>query len=193
VAADSKSISARSTTPTVNRAHRTVTLVAGLLTLGAFLEIAPAVAAADGDAEQHRVAVLELGATGEREISERSSHLGPAVGIEIEAIEDWLEIELGASRNRSRGATNWELELPFKRPFRLSGTIEVMPGLGPTWTHTTSPGERASTWGTEAVLDFFFWRTPQLGWYLEPGYGITFGYGNNKSVTLTAGFFYAVQ
>lgn len=66
------------------------------------------------------MAVLEFGATGEREISERNSHLGPAVGIEIEPIENWLEMEFGASTYRSHGATNWELELPLKKPFRLS-------------------------------------------------------------------------
>jgi hypothetical protein len=101
-------------------------------------------AAEESEANDH-VAVLELGATGEREITENTSHLGPAVGIEIEPIENLLEIEFGASTYRSQGATNWELELPFKKPFRLSGTIEVMPGVGPTWSHTTQPGVRSRT------------------------------------------------
>lgn len=82
-------------------------------------------AAADNDEKQDHVAVLELGATGEREISERNSHIGPAVGIEIEPIENWLEIECGASTYRSGGATNWELELPFKKPFRLPSGIAL--------------------------------------------------------------------
>jgi hypothetical protein len=73
--------------------------------------------------------VLELGAAAEREISERASHLGPAVGIEVEPIENWLEIELGATTYKARGATDWELELPFKKPFRLTSSVEMMPGL----------------------------------------------------------------
>ena len=115
--------------------------------------------------------------------------MGPAVGIEIEPIENWLEVELGASIYRSQGATDWELELPFKKPFRLSDTIEVMPGLGPTWAHT--PGG-PTVWGSEAVIDLFFWGSKRFGWYLEPSYGITFGNGNKKSAALTAGFFFAI-
>jgi hypothetical protein len=153
---------------------------------------APATAIAEDEEEQHHVAVLELGATGKREITENASHIGPAIGIEVEPIENWLTIELGASTNRSRGATNWEIELPFKVPFRLSRNIEIMPGLGPTWAHTTQPGERPSTWGVKAKLDFFFWRTKHLGWYLAPSYGLTLGNGNKKSVALTGGIFFAV-
>lgn len=41
-----------------------------------------------------------------------------------------MVVEFGASTYRSQGSTNWELELPFKKPFRLSNTIEVMPGMG---------------------------------------------------------------
>jgi hypothetical protein len=151
-----------------------------------------AVAATDDGAEQEQkhLAVFELGATEEWEISEHDSHLGPVVGIEIEPIENWLEIEFGASTSRSRGATNWELELPFKKPFRLSSTVEVMPGLGPTWTHTTQSGEHAGTWGAEAVIDFFFWRSQHLGWYLEPSYGIR--NGAKKSAALTGGLFFTL-
>jgi hypothetical protein len=169
-----------------------VMLMAGALALCAPLQIAAAIAAPDESAEQDHRVILELGATGEREISEHLSHIGPAVGVEIEPIENWLEVELGASTYRSRGATNWEVDLPFKKPFRLSSTIEVMPGVGPTWTHTTQPGERPSTWGAEAVIDLFFWRSKRIGWFLEPSYGIALGNGNKKSVALTGGIFFAV-
>ncbi len=165
-------------------------VVAALL-LGTLLKAIPAVAAADDNMEQDHVAVLELGVTGERELSEHSSHLGPAIGIEVEPIENWLEIEFGASTYRSHGATNWELELPFKKAFRLSSILEIMPGLGPTWNHTSQSGA-VSTWGAEMVLDVFIWRTKHIGWYLEPSYGIAFGNGNHKSVALTGGLFFAV-
>jgi hypothetical protein len=148
----------------------------------------PALAGGDEDS----VAILEFGASAEREISERTSHVGPAVGIEVEPIEDLLEIEFGAATSRSHVATNWELDLPFKLPLRLATNIELMPGLGPTWAHTTAAGERSSTWGGEMVLDLFVWRNKRFGWFLEPSYGITFGAGNKKSASLTAGFFFAV-
>jgi hypothetical protein len=164
----------------------------GSFTFCALLEVGPAIAATDEGAEQDHLVIFELGASGEREISEHTSHIGPAVGLEIEPIENWLEIELGASTFRSQGARNWELELPFKKPFRLSSTIEVMPGLGPTWSYTAQPGTRSSTWGAEAVIDLFFWRSKRLGWYLEPSYGIALGNGNQKSVGLTGGIFFAV-
>jgi hypothetical protein len=172
--------------------HPFATAACGSFALCALLEVAPVMAASDEDTEQDHHVVLELGASGEREISEHTSHIGPAVGLEIEPIENWLEIELGASTYRSQGARNWEIELPFKKPFRLSGTIEVMPGVGPTWTHTTQPGAQSSAWGAVAVVDLFFWRTKRLGWFLEPSYGIALGNGNKKSVGLTGGIFFAV-
>ena len=172
--------------------HPFATVAAGSLVLCALLPFAPVLASDEQGAEPDHVAVLAFGAEGEREISERTSHLGPAVGIEIEPIENWLEIEFGASTYRSQGATNWQLELPFKKPFRLSSAIEVMPGLAPTWDHTTQPGERPSTWGAKALIDVFFWRTRRFGWYLAPSYGIAFGNSNKTSAALNAGVFFAV-
>jgi hypothetical protein len=172
--------------------HPFAIAVGGSLALCTLLEVVPAIAATDEGTEQHRLVILELGASGEREISDHTLHIGPAVGLEIEPIENWLEIELGASTNSSHGARNWEIEMPFKKPFRLSGTIEVMPGLGPTWTHTTQSGAQSSTWGAVAVIDLFVWRTKRLGWFLEPSYGIALNNGNKKSVGLTGGIFFAV-
>lgn len=153
--------------------------------------IGPSTIAATEDGQEHGV-ILEIGATAEREISEQSSHLGPAVGIEIEPIENGLEVEFGAATYRSRDATNWELELPIKRPFRLTSAVEIMPGLGSTWSHTTQPGEPRSAWGAEIVVDLFFWRSHRFGWYLEPSYGLNLSGGSQKSMALTGGVFVTV-
>jgi hypothetical protein len=72
--------------------------IAGGLALSAALQSTAALAAEGAQAEH--VVILELGASAEREISERNSHSGPAVGIEFEPIENWLEIEFGASAHR---------------------------------------------------------------------------------------------
>jgi hypothetical protein len=173
------------------REHPLLSLIARALPLCALLSFAPALAATDDGGEPNHV-VLELGATGEREISERATHIGPAVGIELEPIESLLEVELGGSTYKSRGGTSWEFDLAFKKPFRLSSSVELMPGLGPTWAHTTQPGERPGSWGAEAVIDLFVWRGKRFGWFLEPSYGLAFGDGNKKSVALTAGLFFAV-
>ncbi|HXR24004.1 MAG TPA: hypothetical protein VN742_01495, partial [Candidatus Binataceae bacterium] len=58
-----------------------------VLALSALLGIAASLAATGDDARQDSGPVFEFGVTGEREISEQISHLGPAVGIEIEPIE----------------------------------------------------------------------------------------------------------
>jgi hypothetical protein len=70
-------------------AHGSSSIFTGALALCALLKIAPAIAAPDEAAERDHLAVLELGATGEREISEHISHIGPTVGVEIEPIENW--------------------------------------------------------------------------------------------------------
>ena len=100
--------------------HPFATAAGGSLALCALLEIAPATAAQDEGAEQEHLVILEVGASGEREISEHSSHIGPAVGLEIEPIENWLEIELGASTYRSQGARNWEIERRMPRLHRAT-------------------------------------------------------------------------
>ncbi len=163
-----------------------------LVALGTLSILAPAVAAPDDNARPDHGIVVELGASAEREITERTAHLGPALGVEIEPIENWLEIEFGASAYRTAGGTSWDIEIPFKKPFRLSSAIELMPGFGPTWTHAAGLGGPGDHWGAEAVLDLFFWRTQRVGWYLEPSYGIALGGGNAKSAALTAGLFFSL-
>ena len=141
--------------------------------------------------EEKSPLILEAGAAGEQELSERRTHFGPAVGLEIEPIEDWLEIELGASRLRKAGATVWDLDLAFKKPWRLSPTLEVMPGIGPTWEHTSASGH-ADAWGAEAVLDLFFWHSRRVGWFVEPAYGVAFDVGHSKFFGITAGLFFGI-
>lgn len=163
-----------------------------LIAIGALFVIPYPAMGAEPPEEEHPL-IVEVGAAGERELAAGgSTHVGPSVGFEIEPIESWLEIELGASRFRDGRATVWDLDLPFKKPFRLSETLEVMPGLGPTWEHSNRTGERASTWGGEVVVDFFFWRSRRVGWFIEPAYGVAFAEGHKTSATITAGFFAAI-
>jgi hypothetical protein len=163
-----------------------------LVAIGAMLQLAGSRAWSQERSEEEHALVVEVGATTERELSEGSTHVGPAVGLEIEPIENWLEVELGASTFHSGGARVWDLDLAFKKPWRLSETVEVMPGLGPTWEHANGAAQPTSTWGAEAVVDWFFWRNRRVGFFVEPAYGVALSDGHRKSVTVTAGFFAAI-
>jgi hypothetical protein len=71
---------------------------------------------------------------------------GPAVGLELETepIENWLKIELEASAVRDGSSTTWDLDLQFKKPWRVREHLEITPGIGPTWEHATGPRPRGA-------------------------------------------------
>jgi hypothetical protein len=164
-----------------------------LLVAMAALQPNPSMAVDSGRSEEDHALIIEVGAAGERELSSTgSTHAGPAVGLEAEPIENWLEIELGAATFRDSGARVWDVDIPLKKPFRISETLEVMPGVGPTWEHTNRTGERADTFGGELVIDFFIWSSRRMGWFIEPAYGVAFAQGHKTSATITAGFFAAI-
>jgi len=137
-------------------------------------------------AEDH-AAVLEVGGAAEWDTKTWHTYLGPSLAIEVTPIERWLEVELGVNALRVSGTTEWETDLLFKKPFDLSPTIEFMAGLGPTWTHSSSPGEPPNSAGAEFALDFMFWPTRRWGWFIEPSYSVTFNHDHPKSLGFTAG------
>lgn len=167
------------------------TMAFGVLAISSVLLLSPLPASADERSDEEHMIVVEAGAAGEHDLSDGSTYFGPALGVEVEPIENWLELEFGASRFRETGATVWDFDLPVKKPFRLSDDLEVMPGMGPTWEHTSQPGEQAGSWGAEAVVDLFFWHGRRGGLFLEPAYGVAFADGR-KSLTITVGIFVAV-
>jgi hypothetical protein len=64
-------------------------------------------------------------------------------------------------------------DLLFKKPWPVSRTFEFMIGVGPEIAHATGAAQ-STYWGVEAVLDFMFWPRARVGWYVEPGYEMTF-------------------
>lgn len=72
----------------------------------------PPASAAEERSEEEHLVILEAGAAAERELSEGSTHFAPALAMEIAPIKKWLEIEFGASRFRTSGATVWDVDLP---------------------------------------------------------------------------------
>jgi hypothetical protein len=134
----------------------------------------------------HR-AVVEIGVAGDRSSSEHSSRLGGTIAVEATPIERWLELEsgltiLGSGARRQIGA-----DLLLKKPFRISRTAEFMIGGGPEWSKRLGMAPHTTSWAAEAIIDFMFWPSNDLGWFVEPSYGYSRGREGERSLGATAG------
>jgi hypothetical protein len=119
--------------------------------------------------------VLELGAAGDWSRHE-GFHPGATFAFEVTPIENWLELEIGVTAIRADASTEIPVDVLFKKPWRFSPQFEFMIGVGPELVHATGP-DHATFWGLSSVLDFMFWPRKNVGWYLEPGYEVTFRAG----------------
>jgi len=146
--------------------------------------------------EKEPAAIVELGAAGQWGLTHGAGvpGYGPNLAVEVTPIKEWLEIEAGVTPFFSRGQTEWDTDLLFKKPYTLSKTAEFMCGIGPEWAHTTTRGSSSNSFGGEAALDFMFWPSPkrQFGWYLEPTYGYSFASGHDQSVSVSVGLLIAI-
>ena len=77
-----------------------------------------------------RFAVIEVGGAGEMDLSGSSSNFGATLAIEKTPIEHWLELEFGVTVLATSCKTEFETDLLFKKPYRLSSTAEFMIGAG---------------------------------------------------------------
>src|SRR5258708_22628393 len=100
----------------------------------------PPAHAAEPENVEHTVIVGAGGAI-ERELSDRSTHAGANVFLEYEAIESWLELELGISWLAVPGGTELPIDLLVKKPFSLTRELEVMVGVGPQIVRVFHPSE----------------------------------------------------
>jgi len=149
--------------------------------------------------EKEPAAILEIGGAGEWALTHGTPSYGPNVAVEFTPIKEWLEIEAGTTPFFSRGQTEWDTDLLFKKPYTLSQTTEFMAGVGPEWahtsTHTSGDGNSANSIGGEAALDFMFWPWPKrrFGWYMEPSYGYNFGSGHEQSISISVGLLIPIR
>ena len=134
-------------------------------------------------------AVIELGAAGNRSLTEGQSSFGPTVAVEVTPIENWLELEAGITTLFRRHSTEWSIDFLFKKPWTLSDKMEFMLGVGPEWIHTNAYGIKLNSAAAEVAPDFMFWpsRKHRLGWYLEPSYEYKFGPEHEHSLGITGG------
>jgi len=118
---------------------------------------------------EHRV-VVGVGVVTDVELSGGSVHGGGSLIVEVTAIDEWLEIELGGAVLREEGGGAMAIDLLFKKPFRLSPRTELMVGLGPEMVSYVRARSGGKFIGVEAVADFMFWPTPRVGFGIEPSY-----------------------
>jgi hypothetical protein len=144
--------------------------------------------------EKEPAAILEIGAAGDWALTHGGPAHGPNFAVEVTPIKEWLEIEAGVTPFFSRGQTEWDTDVLFKKPYTLSKTAEFMFGIGPEWAHTISGGKSTDSIAGEAVLDFMFWpgQKRRLGWYVEPGYGYNFSGEHDQSMSVTVGLLIAI-
>jgi hypothetical protein len=130
--------------------------------------------------------ILEFGAAGDWSRAE-GFHPGGTFAFEVTPIENWLELEVGFTAIRTDASTEMPVDVLFKKPWRFSPQFEFMIGVGPEIVHTTGPNS-ATFWGLSSVLDFMFWPRLNVGWYVEPGYELTFrGGATRHGLAIAAG------
>ncbi len=144
--------------------------------------------------DKEPVAIVELGGATSWNFKHGGSSFGPDFAVELTPLENWLEIEVGATPLFSRHLTEWDADLLFKKPWTPSKKVEFMVGLGPEWVHGTGSGRTTNALGGEIVLDFMFWPSAKhrFGWYLEPGYDHSFGRGYEQSLGISGGLLIAI-
>ncbi|HUK34439.1 MAG TPA: hypothetical protein VLV86_11035 [Vicinamibacterales bacterium] len=77
------------------------------------------------------------------------------------------------------GGAEIPVDLLFKKPWRISRTVEFMAGVGPEAIHSTA--DRRTFLGVSAIGDLMVWPTRNVGWYLEPGLERTFEPGAHQT------------
>jgi len=140
--------------------------------------------------EKEPTAIVELGGAGEWSLSGGSS-FGPSAAVEFTAIKEWLEIEVGVSPLFSRGRTEWDTDLLFKKPFALSDKVEFMFGVGPQWSFSREGTKVAG----EVAADFMFWPAADrtFGWFVEPAYSYSFSRGHEQSLGASVGLLIPIR
>jgi|SRR5580658_6418463 hypothetical protein len=85
--------------------------------IGAILVLCAGTACAQEDEAEHGALVLEIGAAGGWPLSGERENFGGTIGLEVTAIENWLEIEAGFEALGTAGHTELSGDLLFKKPF----------------------------------------------------------------------------
>ena len=167
-----------------------------ILVLATFSLFCSGITAAQSvDKETEPAAVIELGGSASRSVTNGTSSFGPSVAAEVTPIKNWLELEFGTTALFRHHSTEWGTDLLFKKPWDLSKKVEFMLGVGPEWVHSNQYGTTTNSTSIEAVGDFMFWPSAKhrFGWYLEPAYEYNFGRGREQSLSITGGLLISIR
>jgi hypothetical protein len=141
----------------------------------------------ESEAQAERAVIVGVGGATELELGDGSLHPGANVMIEWDAIEDWLELEIGASVLAAEGGVEVPIDLLVKKPFKLAQRAEFMVGVGPEIVRVTGTN-RGTYFGGELAFDFMFWPWGRhIGLWLEPEYDVIFVAGHPSSGTGATG------
>jgi hypothetical protein len=149
------------------------------------LTLCAAAVHAQDESTEHAL-VVEIGPAAEWPLHRDRPNYGGNIAAENEVIDNWLELEFGITGLDTSGHREVSGDLLFKKPFRLSPTVELMLGAGPSVTQTLNGRDKGTSASAEFVLDFMFWPSPRVGWYVEPAWNVTPGTGQ-KSFGVTGG------
>ncbi len=143
---------------------------------------------AEPEAAEHRGLVLEVAPAAEWGLGgDGKTSFGPSFALAVTPIEHQLEVEFGLTPLFDRGRADWEGEIVFKKPFELTKNLELLVGIGPQWTAPSN------SFGAVAKLDLVYWKTSQVGLFVEPSYSYAFNVGHEQNFTLKAGFLFALS
>lgn len=161
--------------------------VCGALLLLVTLTAPPSNAQEQGDDETEHTIVVGVGGAGELELGDGSLHPGANVMIEWDAIENWLELEVGASVLAASGGVEVPIDLLVKKPFTLARWAELMVGVGPEVAQVTGV-DKGTYFGGELALDLMFWPWGRrVGLWVEPEYDALFHDGVSSGIGSTGG------
>jgi hypothetical protein len=164
-----------------------------IILIGGVLQLSTRSALAQENVDIDHSLVLEIGLAGKWDLNEPSSEFGSTLAVEGTLIEHWLQLEGGVNVLQASGHTELGCDLLFKKPYLLSRTIQFIVGMGPQLVDIFGGNGRSMSYGMEIVLDFMFWPTTNVGWYVGPRYSSTFGERSAQSWGATAGILIGLQ
>jgi hypothetical protein len=121
-----------------------------------------------------------------------SKSYGTSLAFEFIAIENQLEIEVGAQYLSSSRPKEMGAQIIFKKPFELAPNVELGLGLGPAFSREIGSPSNTIKKGITFAADFMFWNTKRVGWYLSPGYTYGIGANSEKSFGVSIGLLFGI-
>jgi hypothetical protein len=133
--------------------------------------------------------IIEIGAATSWGTTGGAAIFAPNLAAETTPIENVLELEVGTSPFYARDATEWDTDLLFKKPWKISPKAEFMLGIGPEWVYVRQSRRTSNSVAAEIAGDFMFWPNGRhhFGWYLEPAYDYNFAAGHQQSIGMSTG------